>query len=371
MLKKNNFKYYIFEIIMCITSVLALFCFRRNIWIYIFMLLILYVISKLIFNCYYKKSRYEDSAFFMIVIFSFIYIVFYYCIGLYFGYYYSTVKFGFWALKTYIIPYILIIYVTEKIRHTLLIFKDKLSIILSLISLLFVDIYLYIGSYDIEVLDDFAAILGFVILSSFINNLFYHYYSGKYRARGIIFFRCVTILYPYVIPITPDVYMFFRTFLRMIYAYIMYYYMHSTYTKVCFIKKKTKDNNMISTIVVIIICALLCSLVSCQFKYGAMVVASESMHGKIEKGDVVIFEKYNNNYLKKNDIILFEHKNIVMIHRIINIRKVGNTYHYITKGDANDLEDEGYSTKKDIRGKYMFRIRYVGYPTLWIRDIFK
>jgi len=44
---------------------------------------------------------------------------------------------------------------------------------------------------------------------------------------------------------------------------------------------------------------LITMLISCQFKYGILVIGSESMTGTINVGDAVIYESYNNETIKK------------------------------------------------------------------------
>ena len=44
-------------------------------------------------------------------------------------------------------------------------------------------------------------------------------------------YRLITILYAYVIPITPNVYIFFRIFLRLLYPYIMYIVIEKLFSK--------------------------------------------------------------------------------------------------------------------------------------------
>ena len=43
---------------------------------------------------------------------------------------------------------------------------------------------------------------------------------------------------------------------------------------------------------------------------------------------------------------------------------------YVTKGDANKDIDVGFILENDILGIVEFKISYIGYPTLWIRDVF-
>ena len=50
----------------------------------------------------------------------------------------------------------------------------------------------------------------------------------------------------------------------------------------------------------------------------------------------------------------------------------GIYYKEITKGDANDPQDSGYITQDQIVGVVSgFKLRGLGWPTIWLRDIFK
>ena len=94
------------------------------------------------------------------------------------------------------------------------------------------------------------------------------------------------------------------------------------------------------------------------------------MTGTIDKGDAVIFEKYNDQEIQKGQVIIFDYDGIQTVHRVDEIKIVNDEYRYYTKGDANEKRDESYITKDKIDGLVKFKIKYIGYPTLWIRSIF-
>lgn len=365
----NNIKYYLVELIIIFYTILSLFFMRGKKWLFVFILLLTFLLIRKLFCNYKKKDMNEKQAFMMILLFAVIYVVLIYILGFYFGYYKSTVLFGFWAIRKYILPISLIIVISEYIRSYLIVCKSKLSKVLLFLLCFLIDIYILFGSYDLSKLDDFADVFGYILATSFFNNLFFHYYCRNFSSRGIIAFRLITILYQYIIPIIPDLFTFLQTFIKLTFSYIMYYYMSETFSKDKSLRYNSKQN-VISTTLIITSCLILCMLISCKFKYGIMVVASESMHGTFEKGDAVLFVKYSDQVLNSGDIILFKYRDMILIHRIVNISRVGLDYRYVTKGDDNDNNDEGYSTKQTVVGKYILHIKYIGYPTLWIRDIF-
>ena len=144
-----------------------------------------------------------------------------------------------------------------------------------------------------------------------------------------------------------------------------------TYAKSNFaIAYKDKQKNILGTTCMLAITTLIIMLVSCQFKYGILVIGSSSMAGNINKGDAIIYERYDGGLINKDEVIVFQRDNIKVIHRVIDVRVVNDEYRYYTKGDANMQRDDGYVTAKDIIGTTDLRIKYIGYPSLWLRDIF-
>lgn len=95
-----------------------------------------------------------------------------------------------------------------------------------------------------------------------------------------------------------------------------------------------------------------------------MVVLSGSMsgtsEGHIEVGDLIFDVEPDIGSLKEGDVITYMVDSIAVTHRIVDIYKDddGQTK-YVTKGDANNVEDEPI-TAKDIIGIYKFRIPRLG-----------
>ena len=90
-------------------------------------------------------------------------------------------------------------------------------------------------------------------------------------------------------------------------------------------------------------------------------IISGSMEPEISVNDVVIIKETPKEEIKKGDIISFDKNGDIITHRIIYLttNKNGETT-YITKGDANNIEDEGYVEYKDIEGKMIGKIPKIG-----------
>ena len=92
------------------------------------------------------------------------------------------------------------------------------------------------------------------------------------------------------------------------------------------------------------------------------------MEPKIKVGDVVIINKDKN--INKNDIIAFNDGGIITVHRAVDIiEKDGETL-YKTKGDNNNTEDLEQIKAKDVVGKCVFIIPFIGKIVIFIYNNF-
>lgn len=315
-----------------------------------------------------KKNRKKVTI--IILIFALLYVALFYVMGIYSGFLRSNVIFGFKLLLTEIIPIIAIIVSTELIRSRLLIDNSKKSKILTFIFGTIVDISIYRSIYNLQYLDSFLAFLGIITFAAIANNLLFNYINENYGAKPVIIYKLITVLYAYLIPYLPNVYGYLRTFLRMLYPLIIYMYIDKYYYEDKYkITPKEERKKIISIAVASIAILLVIGLVSCKFLYGVLVIGSGSMSGSIEKGDAVVFKRTNE--IKEGDVIVFRYEDIKIVHRVISAKNINGEMRYYTKGDANKLEDEGYVTKETLMGKVLFKIKYIGKPTLWLHDIFE
>ena len=290
------------------------------------------------------------------------------------------ILFSFKTIINLIIPLTIIIISSEVLRFTLISQDGKIRIRnysndiskgLLFVIMVLIDLIIYVGIYDITKLDDFLALIGFISFASISCNLYYNYYSKRFGILGIILYRMITILYVYIIPIIPNMYIYFRSFLRMLYPYLMYLLMESTYGKTNFVEPyNTRRKNALLISTTIIVMAGITMLISCQFKYGILVVGSESMTGSIDKGDAIIYKSYEDDTIKIGDVIVFNYKDVKIVHRVMDKINVNGEIRYYTKGDINKGYDPDYRTKKDIIGVKKVKIKYVGIPTLWLHELF-
>ena len=114
--------------------------------------------------------------------------------------------------------------------------------------------------------------------------------------------------------------------------------------------------------IVLIALLLVVSVFPITGNYKLMIVQSGSMEPTIKMGSVVMV-KPTQDY-KTGDIISFGKYSRIKApttHRIHDIRVVDSQPRYITKGDANNAPDQEEITKREIIGKVLFSVPYLGY----------
>ena len=99
-----------------------------------------------------------------------------------------------------------------------------------------------------------------------------------------------------------------------------------------------------------------------------MVVLSGSMSGTaedhIEVGDLIFTKQADIDELKVGDVVAFMDGSIIVTHRIVSIS--ADRTEFVTKGDANNTEDEPISADQII-GQYSGRIPKVGDFALFLQ----
>ena len=104
-----------------------------------------------------------------------------------------------------------------------------------------------------------------------------------------------------------------------------------------------------------------------MFRFTSLAIGSTSMQGSLNKGDIVIIDKKERNF-KKGDIIAFKEDGKLVVHRVIKVYDETNKM-YQTKGDANNKRDAQIVTKKSSFGKVVFRVRWLGWPTIALSEL--
>ena len=371
-MKKDKIIFYLLESILILFLIFTLFV--KNMFNKLLIAIVILVIDIILRKIFRKKSIKSVSKAIQVkqimILLAIIYIGLFYFVGIFIGYSKSLTILNLKNIINYVIPIILIVYCTEDIREYCLSDEYKFSKSLTLIWTVMIDMIIYANTINIDSLNIFLRMIGYIVFSSISCNLLYNYVSTRYGKEPIIWYRLITILYAYIIPYSTNMYMYMRTFIRMLYPFIIYVIIEYTFAKKDYATvKKQRKNNLVMYSILIVCMTLYVMLISCKFTYGTLVIGSGSMTGTIDKGDAIVY-KNTKGKIKVGDIIVFEKENIRVVHRVVEIVKTNGQYKYFTKGDANENEDSGYITDSQLKGKVLFKIKYIGRPTLWINDVF-
>lgn len=104
-----------------------------------------------------------------------------------------------------------------------------------------------------------------------------------------------------------------------------------------------------------------------------MIVLTDSMHGTIESGDLILCRTADPEDVRVGDIICFYdprgNGTTTVTHRVTEITAddAGNLA-WVTKGDANNTADTALVTAEDLAGVYQTRLPGVGSAALFLQS---
>jgi signal peptidase len=101
-----------------------------------------------------------------------------------------------------------------------------------------------------------------------------------------------------------------------------------------------------------------------------VVVTSDSMVPALQQGDLLVLQGRAAEDIHLSDIIVYEddwYEGAPVVHRVVAIEIVGETYYFFTKGDANSHSDPGNRTINEIIGVVVLRIPYLGSVSMFLR----
>ncbi len=206
-------------------------------------------------------------------------------------------------------------------------------------------------------------------------NLLYTYLSIKSSFILPIIYRLFGQLLLILAPIFPNVNWFASGSINMLLALLVYILFKYIVVKEKKDIKRTKLNlsEKISYIIALIICTLLVCFILGFFEYEPITIISSSMYPIFSRGDVVIYKKISENSLRAlpvGTIILYTIEGQNIAHRIVKIINENGTVLYQTKGDFNNIADENLVDISQIKGIYVFNIKYIGFPSVWLHEYF-
>ncbi len=300
------------------------------------------------------------------------YFVFIYVAGLFTGFAKTIYTFNFNNFIYNIIPTIIYIILMECIR-TIYINKsnnNKIIIILSCIIFILYDSFSKYYLYDFKASDELYEYIGLIVLTSIARNIFLTILCSKSNVINCVIYRIITEIYIFLVPIVPNFGPYINSVLEIALPLIIGLILIRPPIRILASPKKSKYSRTLSVVITAIL--LLIVLLNSGFiKYQMFVIGSNSMNTYIYRGDVIIARRTNNKEIKnikKGEILVFRYNNKIISHRVYKIIKRDNKLYFKTKGDNNDQVDDNIVKEKDIIGTVSFRIKYIGLPSIWLRE---
>ncbi len=318
----------------------------------------------------------KNQVLLIVSVIALLYVMACYLTGLKFGFYKNSYGLSLNNFFRFFLPVASIIVFSEIVRYVLIAQNDKLSNVLCYFSCVVADMLICSNIPAVTSMSRFMELIAGAFFTAIISNLLYNYLSKRYGVYPNLAFRAITVLYAYTLPIVPAISDAILNFFNILLPIAVYLFIDALYEK----KRKyalgnksvfVKILSVVLTVTVLTIMLGTVMLVSNQFKYGAYVIATPSMTGELNQGDVALYEQLEDRPVEEGEVIVFEKDGTVIVHRVEKIETINGITRYYTKGDANEDIDAGYISRSDIIGHVNFKIPYIGFPTLWMRNLFK
>ncbi len=292
--------------------------------------------------------------------------------GLVFGFVKPLYGFSLTACWRYLLPTAVTVVASEQLRAIMLAQRSKHTDVLSYGMCVLSELLLASTVSDIRSVYVFVDVMAQAFLPALIANLLYHYISRRYGAAPNIGYRLFVSLYLYILPIASALPQALDATMKLFAPILIYFFIDAIYEKK---KKNALEKKHVAgyafSLLGMVVSLLYVMLMSCQFTFGLLIIATPSMAGEINQGDAVIYRAYNGQSIEEGQILVFEKDGSTVVHRVVEMDHINGQTRYITKGDANGDNDIGYITKAHIKGVVEAKLPMVGQPSLWLRSLFE
>ena len=377
-MKKNTKLIYISEAILLLYVIIfSLFINTDlNAWRNIATIVVLTVIFVILLSLFgYKKSNnYLKGSSARIVIASLLsYMLFTYSFGIILGFGRSYFVNNFAILFRNIMPILLINVLIELVRYMIASnsFKNVRPIVVFTILSIALNIMLEINLGVLNSAEDKFIFLSTIIFPIIAEEALCSYMTYKISFVPSMIYKLVLKLYVYIVPFVPNLGNYIYSVINIILPFILYTILSRMVIKYDKEKQELKTaSKWIFVAPLLISFAALVLLISGVFRYKMVAIATNSMYPVYARGDAVIYEKVDVDKLEIGDIIAFQKDNIIVTHRIVKIWRQGEGYYFVTRGDNNNTNDTFQPTDQNYLGRVNFVVKYIGYPTVLINEIF-
>lgn len=335
------------------------------------------LVCLLIFRFPRDKSYYRSGTIRLVVISLLSYLIIIYGLGLIIGFVRTPFIHSPITIIKNVLPVICLIIFKEIIRYLICKNSPNNKKPVIIITILFVILSIISESYlaNLGSLESIFIFTSVTVLPIIFKEMLYSYLTYNVSIMPTLLIRIPFEIFIYITPFYPNFDNYLSAVIGIFYPFIVYYTVNNRLMyaeKKDKILKKTYRNFITYPIYFILI--VLIVLISGILKYQLIAIGSNSMKDVYERGDAVLVEKYNKNNINNiniGDILVYEHNNLIITHRVVDKYYVNGHVNFRTKGDNNEAIDSNTIKEEDVKGIVINRIKYIGYPTIIIKDIFQ
>ena len=302
-----------------------------------------------------------------------LYLVLIYVSGMWLGFYRNDTLAKGGGFVKLVIPTVVIIVAIELVRSRLLAQSKKWIDITLYVGCIFADILLAGGIAQVTEISKLLDVVGLALFPAITANLMLHYIAKRHGSIPCIAYRMIMTVPAMLLPITPAISDALQSFILILLPLGIGAFIKALFEKrTKAAKKKESKWSYVWFGGALAVMAAIIMLISGQFGYKLLVIATPSMTGEINQGDAIIYKAYDDEIVNKGDVIVFEKgDNSLIVHRVVDIQKIDGNVYYTTKGDANSDADAGFVVEENIRGIVKCKVSHIGHPSLWLRELFK
>lgn len=336
----------------------------------------------MLFTIFYVKENYvriknKYDKFQTLIILSIFYLIIYFATGLLFGFEYSPYSRELKIMIQNVWSFVVIIIFQEKVRTILVNYTSNKILFKLIINILFICINLNFSTFlsSFERFDmAFKYIFG-TFVPICCQQVLFTYLAQICGLKALLAYRIPIELSYVVLPIFPRLDWFLLGLFNLIYCFAIFLIINYEYNNK---NKEVSHRNSISSPIVylpmLFLIILFISFVMGVFKYRPLAIMSNSMFPIFSRGDMIIVKNINEENIQNltiGDIIEYRLDDHIVVHRIIDIEESEGKLYFRTKGDNNNAPDTKYVTIEQITGIVKLVFPKIGYPTVWLSEIFQ
>ena len=378
-IRRNEKQVYVLEAVFAVAViVLALFLFTLtpSIKAYYLVLVLGVLLTAAICMFGYHRDKHYLKSYVSRIVISCVLMTIIVCfgLGLLLNFTHSSFSLSVGQIFSNFIPILLISIATEVFRYVIFhtYYRKRTPVVIFTIITIVMNIVLVSNPGAFADYESIFITICSVILPIIATEMLCSYLCYKIGLRPALIYKLCVRLYPFVLPILPNLGTFIYAVAAIILPTMIFLFTNNLHLANRKDQRRIqKRNQLITTIPIVIVLLVVVALVAGLFKHQIIAIASDSMRPTFARGDAVLVEKTTAEKIKEGDILVFKHEGIIITHRVNKIIVENDQLHFITKGDNQEEVDAFTTEEHQVIGRVVGINRYIGYPTVWLNDLFK